>query len=572
MVSADHSSRSHEQLGHPNRITAGDLFVVVATAIVTMAVMVGLSAQLGLDVQTSAGVSIVSFIAMVAGHAALRRSEAQQKSLRLAAKLKRPNAQTEAQSPSQPAPGQSGKPDILPEACVPDLDHKVEKVVAPVQKGAFSELGHGPSASSQSASSQPPPLQPAPGEFGRVRPRTLAGLPAESDASGNAGKANSSTIDAMIKRLANDIEAGRKELPESRGHDAAPTFATLEMLPAVQARPQQPAMLPPAPSFGAPTFGAPTFGVPGLGDFGSAIVEPVANKKPQPTPSKHTLHSLPPTMMEAARNVPPAPTLPSPPSATAKLAAIADALSDEQLDVFLETINGLEDFRAQHYEVSVRIRLADDTSLDNTAFIAETRGTGLLPLLEAVKVSSTKRLAVQMMNRGRTGEFFTAVDGEALSEQQFGADVETITSGDQTLAARLVLAFTQADVRSLTPAQIRTMDAIVALGFRFSVEAITDLDMDFEALAKRGFAFAKLDAAVFLDGLPIGTVRVPSHDICKHLGGAGLVVIVGKIADEASRARIANCGARLGQGALFGLPRPVRSNVLRPTEQPAASV
>ena len=96
--------------------------------------------------------------------------------------------------------------------------------------------------------------------------------------------------------------------------------------------------------------------------------------------------------------------------------------------------------------------------------------------------------------------------------------------------------------------------------------------MDFELLARRGFVFAKLDTDVFLSGLPIGTTKVPAQDICQHLARAGLSLIVGKINDETARAKIMGFGAVLGQGLLFGTPRPVRADVLRPGEQrPIAS-
>ena len=370
-------------------------------------------------------------------------------------------------------------------------------------------------------------------DLGSVRPQNDKGLLPKRPS--GADMASSGNIDDMIKRLANDIEAGRKNLTVQPALDAA-------------------SAPPPLPEFVEPSFDK-LFPEPAQVSNVTDAAYPGGAKHPR---------SLPPTMMDAARMPPPAPLSTAPTSSTAKLAAIADALSDEQLDVFLETINALDDFRARHYEVSVRIRLPGGDALDNATFISATRGTGLLPLLEAVKVSSTKRLAVQMIRRGRSGEFFANVDGEALSEAQFGTDVETITGGDQALAARLVLGFSQADIRGLTQAQLRTMDAIAALGFRFSVEAITDLDMDFEALAARGFKFAKLDAEVFLGGLPIGVHRVPSKDLCQHLEKSGLTVIVGSISDDEQRTAIAALGATLGQGSLFGVPRPVRADVLRP--------
>ena len=257
--------------------------------------------------------------------------------------------------------------------------------------------------------------------------------------------------------------------------------------------------------------------------------------------------------------------------AESKLAAIAEALASEQMDVFLETINGLDDYRARHYEVSIRLRLNDGTVLDGVSSTEVTRGTGLLPLLEAVKVSSTRRIALQMIQRGRSGEFFSQVDGDVLADNQFGEDVDTITGGDSALTSRLVLAFSQADVRTFTSAQWRSLSDIADLGFRFSINEITDLDMDFEHLAEQGFTFAKLDADVFLRGLPTAGAAVPAQDICQHLAGSGLTLIVGNIEDERARAQILGFGAAYGQGKLFGGPRPVKAHVLRPADPAVAA-
>ena len=381
-------------------------------------------------------------------------------------------------------------------------------------------------------------------DLGNFRPRSPADLTTHPSKPA-AGEGDAGSIDDMIRRLADDIESGRKS-PDAKA---------------------KPPMAPEGTEAAAPSFRE-------TADRVASQAPPELKPPPLPPSSDVPKATTPraPTMVEAA--TPPAATThapETPPSATAKLAAIADALSDEHLEVCLETINDLEDYRAQHYEVTVRLQLNSGEVLDNDAFIAETRGTGLLPLLEAVKVSSTKRLAVQMMRRGRTGDFFSAVDGEALTDRQFSEDVDTIVGGDPALASRLVLAFSQADVRNLTPAQSFTLDSIAALGFRFSIEDISDLDMDFELLARRGFVFAKLDADVFLSGLPIGTTKVPAQDICQHLAKAGMSLIVGKIHDEAARAKIMGLGAVLGQGLLFGTPRPVRADVLRPGDQRLAA-
>ena len=100
------------------------------------------------------------------------------------------------------------------------------------------------------------------------------------------------------------------------------------------------------------------------------------------------------------------------------------------------------------------------------------------------------------------------------------------------------------------------------MGFRFALEDVTDLDMDFAALKEMGFAFVELDAPVFLDGLPAAAGRVPASDLCRHLADFGLSLIVGRIEDDWLLARILGFGVLFGKGALFGGPRLVKDEVV----------
>ncbi len=538
MVSADISYEAPAMEAARPRLTLADCFVVIAIGLVATAVAAGLMAHLSVGLVVAASVASLSFVAMMAGHIGVRRAGQADHDPYSSDEIRESDvdAVTAARSAlgdragRHPKSAAEAKDTKRPDDGKPGAARAVNDTLLTAQKTA-------------EATADAVALQDL--DLGNFRPRSPADLTANPSkppaGDGNAG----GSIDDMIRRLADDIEAGRK----------SPDAET------------KPAIVPDGTE--APSFKETA---------DKLAAKPLPELKPPPLPPvspgpKAPAPQFAPTMVEAATPPAVATDAPeAPPSATAKLAAIADALSDEHLEVCLETINDLEDYRAQHYEVTVRLQLNGGEILDNDAFIAETRGTGLLPLLEAVKVSSTKRLAVQMMRRGRTGEFFSAVDGEALTDRQFSEDVDTIIGGDPALASRLVLAFSQADVRSLTPAQSFTLDSIAALGFRFSIEDISDLDMDFELLARRGFVFAKLDADVFLGGLPIGTTKVPAQDICQHLAKAGMSLIVGKIHDETARAKIMGFGAVLGQGLLFGTPRPVRADVLRPGDQrPVAS-
>jgi cyclic-di-GMP phosphodiesterase, flagellum assembly factor TipF len=240
-----------------------------------------------------------------------------------------------------------------------------------------------------------------------------------------------------------------------------------------------------------------------------------------------------------------------------KLGLISSALDEERYDVCLEAILGLEDRRAQHYEVTVRLKGVDDDVRE----IA--RGSGLLPLLDAATVDQSARVAWRLEDRGRAGSLFSQITAESLESDRFLNRFADTYRHSETVASRLVLAFVQSDLRGFTAAHWATLRDMADLGFRFSLEAVTDLDLDFEALKDAGFAFVKLDAPVFLDGLPVASGMVPASDICRHFEALGLMVIVGRIADEEQYGQLLESGVGLGHGPLFGEARPVKADVLK---------
>lgn len=255
--------------------------------------------------------------------------------------------------------------------------------------------------------------------------------------------------------------------------------------------------------------------------------------------------------------------------AALRLAAVADALSRERLEVFLEPIIGLVDDTTRHFEVSVRLRGADGSALDPGFLAAHPSGAEIVPLLDAVRVRHAAGIALKLERSGREGAVFSDVGGPSLRSPRFVQGVAERQA--QGIADRIVLTFLQNEVRGLGPAQLSALAALRDLGFRFALQGIADLDMDFETLRLNGFEFVKLEAEVFLEGLPLLGGRVPSSDICRHFAGLGMTVIVGRVDDEGMRTRILGLGVLFGQGHLFGGPRPVRIADARPHQAAGAA-
>lgn len=277
----------------------------------------------------------------------------------------------------------------------------------------------------------------------------------------------------------------------------------------------------------------------------------------------------PPPLPPFVRGAAPGPRPMSPGDAQARL--MADAISAGRIDVTLEPILGLEDQQTRHYEVCVRLRDSDGNVLDVTPDGPDLRGTGLLPLFDGVRITRTAAVARRLEERGKAGAVFSAFSGESVADEHFLGELAETLHQRAGLATQLVLSFTQSDVRGFSTPEWDSLADMRALGFRFALSHITDLDMDFEALAEQGFAFVKLDASVFLEGLPAPSGHLPSSDVCRHLAQHGLTLVVERIDDEEKLARVFGFGVLLGQGQLFGGPRPVRADVIRTRSATAAA-
>jgi cyclic-di-GMP phosphodiesterase TipF (flagellum assembly factor) len=250
----------------------------------------------------------------------------------------------------------------------------------------------------------------------------------------------------------------------------------------------------------------------------------------------------------------------SPPSLNPHVARIAEAIAAERMEVLLEPIHALAEGRPRHFEVSVRLLTADGATLDQSEFQRVAKGSGLMPQIDAARMIRAARVARRLGERGRQGAVLTTVTGEALTDESF-LDVAAVQPGTEGQMG-LVLSFSQGEVRAFTPGHTEVLGTLAAGGFGFALDEVTDLDMDFGSLKAMGFQFVKLDAPVFLDGLPAAGGRIPAADICRYLSDFGLTLVVGRIEDDWLLARILGFGVLFGKGALFGGPRLVKEEIV----------
>ncbi|MCB1512031.1 MAG: EAL domain-containing protein, partial [Hyphomicrobiaceae bacterium] len=185
-----------------------------------------------------------------------------------------------------------------------------------------------------------------------------------------------------------------------------------------------------------------------------------------------------------------------PVAVNAKLSSLAEALTMGRVEVLLDPIVDFHAHRPRHFEVFIRLRDASGKVIDSTNNARELASTGMLPRLDATKVSHAS--AVAMRFEGRTSALFSDVTGEALRANSFLDGVAQAYEQRNSFAGQLIMTFAQADVRRFGLAEWGALRDFRSLGFRYCIAGVSDLDMDFEDLRNKGFEFVKLDADVFL--------------------------------------------------------------------------
>ena len=244
-----------------------------------------------------------------------------------------------------------------------------------------------------------------------------------------------------------------------------------------------------------------------------------------------------------------------------------EAVAANRIDVLIAPIATLADRRACHYDVSVRLQTETGEWLGRGDAAGDLRRSGSLGRLDAAALPRMVRVARWLLERGRASSVFSQIAGDSLADDGF-LDVVATELGDGQ-PPHLVLGFSQGDVRAFGPMHFETLATMREIGVRFAIEDVVDLDMDFDNLRRQGFEFVKLDARVFLDGLPAAHHTMPPADLCRYLANQGLTLIVGEIGDLNTMARIFGMGVQLGQGELFGAAKSIKAEILEPA-RPAA--
>jgi cyclic-di-GMP phosphodiesterase TipF (flagellum assembly factor) len=189
-------------------------------------------------------------------------------------------------------------------------------------------------------------------------------------------------------------------------------------------------------------------------------------------------------------------------------------------------------------------------------------------------VQIVRRLAKQ----DRRIAIFCNISLTSLGDEAFFAQFLEFLADNRDMASGVVFELGQADFEQRGSVEARHMAKLADLGFRFSVDKVSDLDLDYRELQRADVKFLKVGAELLLshaqdedDGrLSLKPVRdLHVADVASLARRYGLELIAEKIETERHVIDVLELDITYGQGHLFGEPRAIRDAVLAETDPPA---
>jgi cyclic-di-GMP phosphodiesterase, flagellum assembly factor TipF len=256
------------------------------------------------------------------------------------------------------------------------------------------------------------------------------------------------------------------------------------------------------------------------------------------------------------------------------IAHLARAIEANRIDLYLQPIVTLPQRKVRYYEALTRLRADDGTLLSPDDFLGHAEDSGLMPAIDNLMVFRCVQVVRRLSTKNREVGLFCNMSVATLTNANVFREITDFLEANRTLAPYLVFEFAQGAVREMGPIEEECVASLADLGFRFSMDHVTDLRMEPRELAERGFRFVKVPAALLLSRATAPQGDIHPADFSDLLGRFGIDLIAERIESEGTVVDLLDYDVRFGQGFLFSPPRPVRTEVLqgiadRPAERAA---
>ncbi len=250
---------------------------------------------------------------------------------------------------------------------------------------------------------------------------------------------------------------------------------------------------------------------------------------------------------------------------------VRKSIESNRIELYLQPIMMLPQRRVRYYEALTRLRNGNGDLLLPEQYVGLAESVGIMSAIDNVMLFRSVQVLRRLEKRSSARGVFCNISVNSLLDPEFFPEFVAFMEQNQSLSESMYFEFSQAMVEHCGPVEQESLAMLSSLGFRFSLDQVTNLDLDFQSMSERGFRFIKFDADVMLNGMDAANAQIHAVDMRSYLERFGIQMIVSKIENEADVARLLDFNVKLGQGFLFSEPRPVRPEIFGDRKSVAAA-
>lgn len=261
----------------------------------------------------------------------------------------------------------------------------------------------------------------------------------------------------------------------------------------------------------------------------------------------------------------------------ALLDTVREALAENRVDLYLQPVVSLPQRRTVFYESYSRLRDETGRVLMPAEYLSVAEPEGLVTSIDNLLLFRCVQIVRRLAKQDRKVGIFCNISIASLADETFFPQFLELLADNRDLAGALIFELGQAAFDARGAIETRNMSRLAELGFRFSLDKVHDLDIDFHDLARADVKFLKVSAPFLLeelletdDGLVFRSMPdLAAQDFASLTRRYGVDLIAEKVESERQIVDILELDIAFGQGHLFGEPRAIRDAVLAETDPPA---
>src|SRR5579872_604490 len=261
----------------------------------------------------------------------------------------------------------------------------------------------------------------------------------------------------------------------------------------------------------------------------------------------------------------------------ALLETVREALSDNRVDLYLQPVVSLPQRRTVFYESFSRLRDASGRVMMPAEYLSVAEPEGLVSVIDNLLLFRCVQIVRRLAKSDRKVGIFCNVALGSLADETFFPQFLEFLAENHDMAGSLIFELGQPAFDRRGATEARNMAKLAGLGFRFSLDKVSDLDLNFPDLARADVKFVKVTADVLLNQLIELDGRLTLKSL-KDLNAAdladltrryGVELIAEKVETERQVVDVLELNIAYGQGNLFGEPRAIKDSVLAEADPPA---